>query len=142
MIAPRRARLERTAGRLGLQPIVVRIARCHERVEVLAARARQSVLACVAGRRRHLDGSGKLLASLGYHGVLQRGYALVRDSEGRALRSAAQIAAGQLIDIELADGHIDAQALTGGARGDAKAPTRAAPRTKGGRQGGGQGSLF
>ncbi len=44
-IAPRRARLERIAGRLGLQPIVVRIARCNERVEVLAARARRSVLA-------------------------------------------------------------------------------------------------
>ena len=65
-------------------------------------------------RRRHLDACAKLLASLGYQGVLQRGYALVRDSEGRTLRSAAQIAAGQRLDIELADGHVDAQALCGG----------------------------
>ena len=93
---PRRARLERIAGRLGLQPIVVRIARCNERAEVLASRARQSMLARVADHRRHLDGCAKLLASLSYQGVLQRGYALVRDSEGRTLRSAAQIAAGQL----------------------------------------------
>ena len=42
--APRRARLERTAGRLGPQPIVDRIARCNERVEVLAARA--AAVAC------------------------------------------------------------------------------------------------
>ena len=144
MTGPRRARLERTAGRLGLQPIVVRIARCHERVEVLASRARQSLLARVADRRRHLDGCAKLLASLGYQGVLQRGYALVRDSEGRALRSAAHIAAGQRIDIELADGRVDAQALSGGARDGAKQlpPTRAAPRLKSGPQGGSQGSLF
>ena len=142
-IAPRRARLERVAGRLGPQPIVVRIARGHERVEVLAARARQS-LARVADHRRHLDGCAKLLASLSYHGVLQRGYALVRDGEGRTLRSAAQVAAGQLIDIELADGHVDAQALSGGARDDARPqpPTRTAPRPKSGPQGGGQGSLF
>ena len=143
-IAPRRARLERTAGRLGLQPIVVRIARGNERVEVLAARARRSVLARIADHRRHLDGCGKLLASLSYHGVLQRGYALVRDGEGRTLRSAAQVAAGQLIDIELADGHVDAQALTGGAKDDAKpaSPARAASRPKTGAGGGNQGSLF
>ena len=112
-------------------------------MEVLASRARQSLLARVADRRRHLDGCAKLLASLGYQGVLQRGYALVRDSEGRALRSAAHIAAGQRIDIELADGHVDAQALSGGAREGAKLPpTRAAPRPKSGPQGGNQGSLF
>jgi exodeoxyribonuclease VII large subunit len=113
-------------------------------VEVLAARARRSVLARVAAHRRHLDGCAKLLASLSYHGVLQRGYALVRDGEGRTLRSAAQVAAGQLIDIELADGHVDAQALSGGARDDAKPqpPARAASRTKTGPGGGSQGSLF
>ena len=127
-IAPRRARLERVAGRLSPQPIVVRIARCNERVEVLAARARRSVLARVADHRRHLDGCGKLLASLSYHGVLQRGYALVRDSEGRTLRSTAQVAAGQLLDIELADGHVDAQALSGGAQGRRQAAAARAHR--------------
>ncbi len=143
-IAPRRARLERVAGRLSPQPIVVRIARCNERVEVLAARARRSVLARVADHRRHLDGCGKLLASLSYHGVLQRGYALMRDSEGRTLRSTAQVSAGQLLDIELADGHVDAQALSGGARDDAKPqpPARTASRPKSGAGGGSQGSLF
>ena len=70
----------------------------------------------IAAHRRHLDGCGKLLASLSYHGVLQRGYALVRDSDGQALRSVAQIAAGQRLDIELADGRVDAQALGDGAR--------------------------
>ena len=97
--------------------------------------------------RRHLDACAKLLASLGYQGVLQRGYALVRDSEGRTLRSAAQIAAGQHLDIELADGRVDAQALAAAAtsRGaepqppgatEPSAAQDAAPR------GGGQGSLF
>ena len=105
----------------------------------LAARARRSVLARIADHRRHLDGCGKLLASLSYHGVLQRGYALVRDSEGRTLRSAAQVAAGQLLDIELADGHVDAQALSGGARRrpPSRSRTRAAapPRKKTGHGG-------
>ena len=79
----------------------------------MRAPARRSC-ARIAAQRRHLDACGKLLGSLGYHGVLQRGYALVRDSEGRTVRSAALVAAGQQLDIELADGRIPAQALQGG----------------------------
>jgi exodeoxyribonuclease VII large subunit len=127
--------------------MVARLDRCSERLEALAARSRQCLLAQIAARRRNLDGCGKLLASLSYQGVLQRGYALVRDSEGRALRAAAEIAPGQVLDIELADGRIDAQALSGGgARGaEAQAHARRSPpvRGKGGQRGGGdQGSLF
>jgi exodeoxyribonuclease VII large subunit len=142
--APRRARLERAAGRLSPQPILERIARCHERLQAQAARARRSMLARVGEHRRHLDGCGKLLASLSYHGVLQRGYALVRDSAGRTLRAARDIAAGQLIDVELADGRIDAQALSSGAKDEGKRhlPVRLAPRRKGRTSGGNQGSLF
>jgi exodeoxyribonuclease VII large subunit len=144
LTGPRRARLERISGGLSVRPIADRIARCNERVEVLASRARRSVLVRVAERRRHLDGCGKLLASLSYHGVLERGYALLRDGDGRTLRSAAQIASGQLIDIELADGHVDAQALSGGARDGRRQqpPPRGTPRTRSGSQGGNQGSLF
>jgi exodeoxyribonuclease VII large subunit len=143
-IAPRRARLERVAGRLGPQPIAERISRSRERLTNLGRRTRQSVLAQIAGHRRHFDGCAKLLTSLSYHGVLQRGYALVRDGEGRTLRSATQVAAGQRIDIELADGHVDAQALSGGSRDRARPqpPTRTGLRPKSGPQGGSQGSLF
>ena len=141
---PRRARLERAAGRLSPQPIIERVARCQERLQALAIRARRSMLASVGEHRRHLDGCGKLLASLSYHGVLQRGYALVRDSAGRTLRAARDIAAGQLIDIELAEGRIDAQALSSGAQNDSKQrlPVRLPPRSKGRTSGGNQGSLF
>src|SRR6185436_6160840 len=109
--------------------------------------ARQCMLAQLDTRRRHLDACAKLLASLGYQGVLQRGYALVRDGEGRTLRSAAQITSGQRLDIELADGHVDAQALGGGgaSRGAEPQPqTRPSlpPRKTTPARGGGQGSLF
>jgi exodeoxyribonuclease VII large subunit len=144
-IAPRRARLERVAGRLSPQPIRVRIARSAERLEALEARARQSIIARIGAHRRHLDGCGKLLASLGYQGVLKRGYALVRDSEGRTLRSAAEVVPGQRLDVELGDGRVDAQVLgtTASRSAEARQPARAnPPRRKPGAQGGGQGSLF
>src|SRR4029453_3801199 len=95
--------------------------------------------------RRHLDGAAKLLASLSYHGVLQRGFALVRDAEGRSVRSAAQVAMGDQIDIELADGHVGAHvSKTGGKQPGSREEVRgAAPvRTRPSRNGGSQGSLF
>ena len=138
---PRRARLERVAGRLAPQTLSARLARCSERLGVLDARARQAIVSRIAQQRRHVDACGKLLGSLGYHGVLQRGYALVRDSEGRTVRSAAVVAAGQQLDIELADGRVPAQALQGGTSvptsGSPAVPTAAKRKP-----GGGQGSLF
>ena len=142
---PRRARLERVAGRLSPQAIVDRVARGSERLGVLQARGRRAIANRLAAHRRHLDGCSKLLLSLGYQGVLQRGFALVRDENGRAVRSAAQVAAGQLLDIELGDGHFGAQALGGGRARQATAPARtpAKPATSRGKpSGGSQGSLF
>jgi exodeoxyribonuclease VII large subunit len=142
---PRRARLERVAGRLSPQGVIERVARCVERLGVLEARARRAIANRLAAHRRHLDGCSKLLLSLGYHGVLQRGFALVRDEDGRAVRSVDQVASGQCLDIELGDGHFDAQALKGGRARQAAAPARtpAKPATSRGKPGGGsQGSLF
>jgi len=62
------------------------------------------------------------------------------------VRLAAQIAAGQRLDIELADGHVDAQALGGGASRGAEPQPQARPslppRKTAPSRGGGQGSLF
>jgi exodeoxyribonuclease VII large subunit len=141
---PRRARLERVAGRLSPQGVIERVARCVERLGVLEARARRAIANRLAAQRRHLDGCAKLLLSLGYQGVLQRGFALVRDEGGRAVRSIDQVAAGQLLDIELGDGHIGAQAMEGGRARRAAAPHRTPvkPSTRGKPGGGNQGSLF
>jgi exodeoxyribonuclease VII large subunit len=143
--APRRARLERVAGRLGPQVMVERVARGAERLGVLEARGRRAISNRVAAHRRHLDGCSKLLLSLSYQGVLQRGFALVRDADGGAIRSVDQVAAGQLLDIELGDGRIGAQAMEGKRDHPTvaapRAPAKPAARGKTG-GGGGQGSLF
>jgi exodeoxyribonuclease VII large subunit len=147
--ARRRLRLERLAGRLTPQMVGDRVARRAERLGVLDARLRQGVLNALGRQRRHLDACAKLLASLSYQGVLRRGFALVRDSGGRSVRSARQVAPGQRLDIELADGHVAAQAAETGAaddtRGQPRTPARRGepgrPRTKTGSSED-QGSLF
>jgi exodeoxyribonuclease VII large subunit len=140
--APRRARLERVAGRLGPQAVAARVARGRERLGVLEARGRRAIANRLSAHRRHLDGCSKLLLSLSYQGVLQRGFALVRDDAGRTVRSAGQVVPGQHLDVELSDGHIGAQATEEGRARPAAVAPRAKPAPRPKRNGGNQGSLF
>jgi exodeoxyribonuclease VII large subunit len=56
-----------------------------------------------------LGALGQLLTSYSYHGVLERGFALVRDEAGAPVRSTKTLAAGAAISIEFADGTITAR---------------------------------
>src|SRR5690242_8931918 len=77
-----------------------RIARARERVEALTQRAARAVIGLIDRRADRLDRAGQLLAALSYHGVLARGFALVRGAEGQPLRTAAAVASGMRLDIE------------------------------------------
>ncbi len=106
--ALRRARLERLMGRLRPGAIGERVGRAGERLDGLAQRARQAVVGRLEQRRRALGGQTQMLASLSYQSVLQRGFALVRDEAGRALRSVEAISNGQRLEIQLGDGRLGA----------------------------------
>jgi exodeoxyribonuclease VII large subunit len=147
--ARRRVRLERCASRLAPQIVGDRVARGAERTAVLHARLRHGILNALGRQRRHLDGCAKLLTSLSYHGVLKRGFALVRNAQGKSVRSVRQVGSGQHLDIELADGHVAARAEETGKAEDGQTQPRSALRrsepgrakTKAGPDGS-QGSLF
>ncbi|QIG50134.1 exodeoxyribonuclease VII large subunit [Nordella sp. HKS 07] len=96
------------------------------------ATLRRDIRRVIELRGTRLTASGKLLTSLSYKSVLQRGYALVRSAEREPLSAAAQVKPGQELRIEFHDGEIEAQA-----HGHSSQPGRTAkPRE------GGQGSLF
>ncbi|AHB48770.1 exodeoxyribonuclease VII large subunit [Hyphomicrobium nitrativorans NL23] len=147
----RRARLERASGRLQPAPIRHRVERCQERLEALTQRARRALDGRLAQHRNALEGQTKLLGSLGYQSVLARGFALVRDADGAMVRAARAVSPGQALEIEFADGRINADAREGGSgggsgqTGQSEAPSTtsaaaATPPNKAPR--GGQGSLF
>jgi exodeoxyribonuclease VII large subunit len=119
-----------------------RIARARERVETLMQRAARAVAGLIDRRLDRLDRAGQLLGALSYHGVLARGFALVRGPENQPLRTAAAVATGMRLDIEFQDGHVGAVASTG-ATGQREpiAALRPRPRRRG-FGGEGQGSLF
>lgn len=90
-----------------------------------------------------IDGLGKLLNSLSYRSVLERGFAVVRDEAGQPRLRAAAIQSGEGLRIEFADGVVGATA--GSAPGGAAPPRPAAPvpaRRPPRPPSGGQGDLF
>ena len=57
--------------------------------------------AIMDGRQR-LDRTARLLTSLSYENVLERGYALVRDKAGKPLRSSRGVRAGDTLSVQFA----------------------------------------
>lgn len=150
--AARRTRFERVAGRMQLEAVRQRVAFGGERLGALEARSKQALRNRISAGRRQLDGYAKLLGSLSYQSVLQRGFALVRDNSGHTVRKAAELHVGDHLDLEFTDGRAIAETrevnLGQSKKGTAPAsppsrpsPTRPARARRGGGSSG-QGSLF
>ena len=122
------------------------IARDRERVLRLAERARRALATATQRLQARVAHSGQLLGALSYRSVLARGFALVRDEHGHALRAAASIGPGERFSLEFADGRVgatadaDRPAATGPARSVASEPKAPAPKRV--VKPVGQGSLF
>jgi exodeoxyribonuclease VII large subunit len=127
-----------SALRANAQARQVLIEQSRERIHMLLARAQRASHTLMDRRHARLDRAGQLLAALSYHGVLARGFALVRDEAGHTVRAAGMVPPGARLDIEFSDGHVPAVAGEG-ADEAAKEPARARKQRSGG---GGQGNLF
>ncbi len=131
-----RTALARSASRL--RPHLVKTAsrQGRDRLDLLDRSGARALASLIARSRARLDARTQLLASLGYHNVLARGFTLVRDAQGRMVRRAAEVSGGEALDIEFADGHVPARAESG--------MRKEAPKPKRIRNGGGenQGTLL
>ncbi len=132
--------LTRVASRLSPRLLSHRIERCKEQTVAFGDRTRRAFRIFQDRRTQRLLSAGQLLTAYSYRGVLERGFALVRDGDGRPLRSTAAVDAGMRLDIEFSDGRVAATA-----DGDraAQPVAKPKPRTRGSGEGpAGQGSLF
>lgn len=136
--AASRSRFDRIAARLSVRPLQQQITRDRETVIRLSREARRSLDAHMEQRRQALSAADKLLRAFSYQAVLERGFTLVRDSDGQPVRTAAATETGMGISIEFADGSADAVI---GVKGTRKLASPAKPSGDG-KPGGGQGSLF
>jgi exodeoxyribonuclease VII large subunit len=91
----------------------------------------------LARQRQRWENATRLLRSYSYESVLDRGFALVLDAAGKAVRSPDQVAIGDALAIRLAEGEIAASV---GARPTTRARRIAKPPPQ--RATASQGSLF
>ena len=113
-----RAELARAGSALRPSLVARRTLTARERLTRLDRDRVRTGQASFERARRRLDEQGKLLTTLGYHHVLARGFALVRDGRGAMVRSAQAVDPGEALDIELADGHIEAHVDKRGGEGE------------------------
>jgi exodeoxyribonuclease VII large subunit len=101
-----RGRFAQAAALLRPHLLKDRIAVRGERVAALGDRAARAQGARLAGQRRHLDSLARLLDGLSYRGVLERGFALVRGSDGTVRRRAAAVKPGEALTLTFADAEV------------------------------------
>jgi len=130
-------RLGKTAARLRDGMLKDRLAVYGERASALGERATRAEKTRLAQARRHLESLGRELELISYRSVLERGFALVRSSDGAVRRRAAAIKAGEALTLTFADGDaaVQAGAEIGAGEGAPARPGKKKPGTD-------QGSLF
>jgi exodeoxyribonuclease VII large subunit len=117
--------------------------RARDRLSSLAQRGDTALSNRLVRKRADIAAQDRMLQSLAYTNVLKRGFAIVRDADNRPVSMAAKLGSGQRIEIEFADGRVNA---TTGEQGESQpGPAKAKPAKATARPSPdkpGQGSLF
>ncbi|MBA8820383.1 exodeoxyribonuclease VII large subunit [Ochrobactrum sp. P6BS-III] len=136
----RRTALSHRADRLVPEPILRRTRLATSAVEQLDRRRDQAVRLLIERAKRRGQELERLMRTLSYESVLDRGFAIVFDADGNPVKQAANVAAGDALSLRFRDGDV-AVVADGGAEGESSAGPSAAKKTASSRPGG-QGSLF
>jgi exodeoxyribonuclease VII large subunit len=126
LVARRERRLAEAAGGLRRSALDRLIQRGHQHVERYAERLRPGVDRTISGLTNRYEKAGALLESYSYERVLERGFALVSDSAGHPVTSAAALAPGMEVGLRFRDGAAEAEITRTG--GDAAQPAK--PKAK------------
>ncbi|HXR95780.1 MAG TPA: exodeoxyribonuclease VII large subunit [Rhizomicrobium sp.] len=124
-----RTQLAKSVALLRPHPIRTRIRHAREKLENLGRRARRCEDGHITRDRSRLTSLTRVLESISYRAVLERGFALVKGADGTLRRRAAQIKLGEHLHITFADG--ESGALAAGV-----------PKARVKKPGSDQGSLF
>jgi exodeoxyribonuclease VII large subunit len=140
IVRKRRDRFDLTGNRLTAEPLARRQNLLGERLQTLSRRGDQLVTLLLERGATRLAHADRLLATLKLsdQSILDRGYALVIDADGKLIKRAAEVSPGAELTLKFADGTAQA---TGGALRLAK-PAGARPAGAKPKNPGTQGSLF
>jgi exodeoxyribonuclease VII large subunit len=94
--------------------LLTHIGRERLQLTALMRHADSSVRNAMGQRLAAVAAQDRVLQSLSYKNVLKRGYAVIQDADGKLLTRAEQVASGQALAIQFADGEVSAVAGEGG----------------------------
>lgn len=114
-----RTRFHKAEALLRQRTLDDRIKLGRERSVAFTARIERARTAQFNKAHNQLESLGRVLDSISYKSVLERGFALVRGEDGKVRRRAAAVKAGEALSLTFADGEA---AATAGAAADAPKP--------------------
>ncbi len=115
-------------GRLTLDEVGARLPRHARGLAELDARQQHAVGRRLADAQARLQAAASLLASLSYRGVLERGFALVRDEQGQLVDGAARARTLAALELEFHDGRVPTVVARGSRSARPAAPAAAQGR--------------
>ncbi|ATU92648.1 exodeoxyribonuclease VII large subunit [Phyllobacterium zundukense] len=138
----RRGVFVRRAERLSIEPIARLAQRGRQHLQQLDRRQIQAVDLILDRANRRGSELERLMKTLSYQGVLERGFAVVLDPSGTPIKRSAAIASGDDLTLKFQDGEVQAVAKEGDERPSRAKIERPAPAKKPPLPSGSQGSLF
>ncbi|PCI59108.1 MAG: exodeoxyribonuclease VII large subunit [Kordiimonadales bacterium] len=109
------SRLNRLIGGLSAKRLEQRAAFEAQKLQGTSARLQPNYVRHLADLGAKLDSAGRMLSSLSYERVLDRGFALVEDASGRSVAKSTALSAGDQVKVRFSDGTTAMQVLTGNA---------------------------
>jgi len=109
-------RLERIKSLLRPETLKSEIKRADEKIKTTDERMNRAISNFLNQRRTEYQNPARLLESLSYQKVLERGFAVIRNEQGKALSDGKNIVTGDRLAIEFRDGNIDVMATGGKAK--------------------------
>ncbi|MBN1955019.1 MAG: exodeoxyribonuclease VII large subunit [Anaerolineae bacterium] len=107
-LAQRRASLAEQLRALRHLSPETRLDQARQRLDELARRSTASLLQCLSVWRERLAGLARRLGSVSPLATLERGYAIVRCTDGTVVRSLTQLSPGDPLDVHVSDGEFGA----------------------------------
>lgn len=100
-------RLESVGRLLRPETIKAELKRLNVQLDGLNERMNRAMENQTIQKRGEFDSPARLLESLSYHKVLERGFAVIRDEKGKTVSDGQKVAKGGALGIEFRDGVID-----------------------------------
>ncbi len=104
-----RSRHERAGSQLTPRPLVRLVDQKRQLGQQATDRSVRAVTRHVERGRSRFDAQAKLLETLSYQSALKRGFALVRDADGRMVRTVENVIDGAMLSVEFHDGTVGVQ---------------------------------